>query len=194
MLAMLEGLQVAVLRMDGKDPEHYVDSAPRAYSLMKRALHEKNVRRFLIGRQFFVIFVVFLINQCTIFPDISRLGIPEGIWFAFVSLGFPTALNILCWCQLPTQILANQDPLLFMNRPGARFVLEVCLYTEMTGLSHFSWVVASISRATWFQIDSAVSEIAKFKAVGKDDCHHPPTTDAALTSLDGERTDKGTEV
>jgi hypothetical protein len=166
-LAHLEGLQVAILVAEGKDREPYAESHPRAYALMKVATTEKNVRRFLIGRQFFVIFVVFLINQCTIFPNISHLGIPAGVWFAFVSLGFPTALNILCWCQLPAQLLGNLDPYMFMNRYGPFFTLYVCLVTEMTGLAHFSWVVSAFSRATWFRIDTiGLNEIKQYKDVG----------------------------
>jgi hypothetical protein len=151
-LAHLEGIQVAILVSETYDLEVYKDSHPRAYAMMKRATYEKNVRRFLIGRQFFVIFVVFLINQCTIFPKINNLGINSGVWFVFVQLGFPTALNVLCWFQLPTQLLANEDSMKFMNRFLPRTTLEVCLFTEITGLAHFSWVVSAFSRATWFRI------------------------------------------
>ncbi|CAE7494698.1 SIT, partial [Symbiodinium microadriaticum] len=141
-LAHLEGLQVAILVAEAKDPEPYAESSPRAYALMRRATYEKNVRRFLIGRQFFVIFVVFLINQCTIFPEITHFGINSAVWFVFVQLGFPTALNVLCFGQLPAQLLANQDPVLFMNRYGPRFTLE----------------------ATWFRITaSAIQEIEQYK-------------------------------
>lgn len=151
-LAHLEGIQVAILVAEPKNLEEFKEKFPRGYAMMKRATYEKNVRRFLIGRQFFVIFVVFLINQCTIFPDISKMGTPGIIWLIFFQLGFPTAINVLCWCQLPTQLLGNHDPFLFMNRLGPRLTLEVCLFTEITGLAHFSWVVSAISRATWFRI------------------------------------------
>ena len=155
-LAMLEGLQVGILVRENKDPgeNNFETTHPRAHALMKRATHEKNVRRFLIGRQFFVIFVVFLINQCTIFPDIEQFGVNSILWFFVIQLGLPTALNVLCFGQLPAQLLANQDPMLFMNRPGPRFTLEVCLFTEMTGIAHFSWVVTSLSMATWFKVTS----------------------------------------
>jgi hypothetical protein len=139
-LSLLEGTQVAILVEVNKDPEPYKVSHPRAYALMKRVTHEKNVRRFLIGRQFLVIFVVFLINQCTIFPDIQHFGIPFGVWYFFVSLGFPTAINCLCFGQLPCELLANQDPYMFMNRYGPRTVVEICLFTEMTGVAHFCGV------------------------------------------------------
>jgi hypothetical protein len=151
-LAHLEGLQVALLVAEGRDPAPFASTHPRGYELMRLALTEKNVRRFLIGRQFLVIFVVFLINQCTIFPDISHLGINGGVWFFFVSLGFPTALNILCLFQLPAQLLGNTDPYMFMNRYGPTLTLYICLFVEWTGLAHFSWVVSAFSRATWFKI------------------------------------------
>jgi hypothetical protein len=151
-LAHLEGLQVALLVAEGKDHAPFAATHPRGFKLMQLALTEKNVRRFLIGRQFLVIFVVFLINQCTIFPDISHLGINEGVWFFFVSLGFPTAINVLCCFQLPAQILGNTDPYKFMDRYGPTLTLYICLFVEWTGLAHFSWVVSAISRATWFKI------------------------------------------
>jgi hypothetical protein len=164
-LAHLEGLQVAMLVAEGQDPAPYAATHPRGFKLMQVALTEKNVRRFLIGRQFLVIFVVFLINQCTIFPDISHLGINEGVWFFFVSLGFPTAMNILCWCQLPAQILGNTDPYMFMDRYGPTLTLYICLFVEWTGLAHFSWVVSAFSRATWFKIDQiGLQEVMQIKA------------------------------
>jgi hypothetical protein len=152
-LAHLEGIQVAILVAEQNPIEPFKDTYPTGYRMMKRATRGKNVRRFLIGRQAFVIFIVFLINQCTIFPDIDRLTINSVVWFVFVQLGFPTALTVLCWAQLPTQILANQDPYKFMNRYGPTFTLNVCLFTEMTGLAHFSWVVAAFSMATWYHVN-----------------------------------------
>lgn len=156
-LALLEGLQVAMLVAEEEDLTPYKEEKPRAYALMKLANTGKNVRRFLIGRQFFVIFIVFLINQCTIFLDISHMGINEVVWFVLVQLGLPTALNVLCFAQLPAQLLGNQDPMKFMNRIGPYFTLLVCLFTEMTGIAHFAWVACSISKATWFKISPECS-------------------------------------
>lgn len=163
-LSLLEGLQVAILVTENTDPESFRISHPRAYQLMKRVTFEKNVRRFLIGRQFFVIFIVFLINQCTIFPDMPHSGINNIVWLLLVQLGLPTALTVLCFSQLPAQLLANQDPLLFMSRYGACLTLEICLFTEKTGLAHFSWVVTSLSKATWFSITATkLDEIGQYK-------------------------------
>ena len=183
-LSLLEGTQVAILVEVNKDPEPYKVSHPRAYALMKRVTHEKNVRRFLIGRQFLVIFVVFLINQCTIFPDIQHFGIPFGVWYFFVSLGFPTAINCLCFGQLPCELLANQDPYMFMNRYGPRTVVEICLFMEMTGVAHFSWVVTALSLKTWYRgySRSVMTEQSKFQAM------ESVPTDATCSESVAERT------
>jgi len=162
-LAHLEGIQVAILLSETKDLEVYRESHPRAYAMMKRATHEKNVRRFLVGRQFFVIFVVYLINQCTIFPKISNLGINPGVWLFFIQLGWPIAINVLIWYQLPTQLLATLDAMKFMNRYLPRTTLEVCLFTEMTGVAHFSWVISAISRYTWFYRTPSKDVVSKEK-------------------------------
>jgi hypothetical protein len=196
-LALLEGLQVGILVRENKDPEenNYAVTHPRAYALMKRATHLKNVRRFLIGRQFFVIFVVFLINQCTIFPDINQFGFNPILWFFLVQLGLPTALNVLCFGQLPAQLLANQDPMLFMNRPGPRFTLEVCLFTEMTGIAHFSWVATAISMATWFKVSaSALDDLVTYKDLEavKDNKNKASSQTEDVTSV-GNGTDNNTE-
>jgi hypothetical protein len=182
-LAQLEGLQVAMLVAEGKDIAPYAVSHPRAHKLMQLALTGKNVRRFLVGRQFLVIFVVFLINQCTIFPDIGHLGINGNVWFAFVSLGFPTAINILCWCQLPAQILGNTDPYMFMDRYGPTMTMQICLFVEWTGLAHFSWVVSAISRATWFKIGPiGLEEVMEFKKQNNQNAPKTASANGASTA------------
>jgi hypothetical protein len=88
-----------------------------------------------------------------------------GVWFFFVSLGFPTAINILCFFQLPAQILGNTEPYKFMDRYGPTLTLYICLCLEWTGLAHFSWVVSAISRATWFRIGTiGLEEVMEIKS------------------------------
>jgi hypothetical protein len=197
-LALLEGAQVGILVRENKDPEenNFPETHPRAVALMKRATHEKNVRRFLIGRQFFVIFVVFLINQCTIYPDIQTFGVNSILWFFVIQLGLPTALNVLCFGQLPAQLLANLDPMLFLNRPGPRFTLEVCLFTELTGIAHFSWVVTGLSILTWFKVSpTALDDLVTFKDVEavKGRVNDATSQTEDVTSLGGQ-TDNNTDT
>ena len=143
-----------------------------------------------------MIFVVFLINQCTIFPDIQQFGFNPVLWFFVIQLGLPTALNVLCFAQLPAQLLGNQDPMLFMNRPGPRFTLEVCLFTEMTGIAHFSWVVTAFSMATWFKVSTpALDEIATYKdfEAVKDNKNNKTLSQTEDVTSNGGATDNNTD-
>ena len=72
-LGYLEGLHFAVVSAQ------YVPLTsevlfPRAYAIQQLILNETNaVKSFLIGRQFFVVFVVFLIAEITTFPRELKL-------------------------------------------------------------------------------------------------------------------------
>jgi hypothetical protein len=74
LLAYLEGLQVAILALEHVTPNSIPKNMPRARASHKLATAYKglNVQRFLIGRQFFVVFVVFLSAQLTTYPGKSR--------------------------------------------------------------------------------------------------------------------------
>lgn len=150
-LGVLEGLQVALLVSEDVELETVRVSHPRAHALMKKAFQGKNLRKFLIGRQFFVVWIVFLVSQCTIFPGMPHMGMSPVTWLLVVQLGFPTAIAVLCFSQLPVQLLAIQDPMLFMSRPGCALTLDACLVMESTGLDSCCWVAASVSKATWFR-------------------------------------------
>ena len=44
-------------------------------------------RRFLVGRQFFVIFVVFLTAQVTTYPTFPDMGMPEVLFVILIETG-----------------------------------------------------------------------------------------------------------
>ena len=73
-----------------------------------------------------------------------------------------------------------------MNRYGAGLTLDICLLTEKTGLAHFSWVVTSISKATWFPITvTTLDEIGHFKDLEAMK-NHTHNNKQILRSEDGE--------
>ena len=77
-----------------------------------------NVQRFLVGRQFFVVFVVFLCAQLTTYPDMPTLGVPN-IFFIIVRSG--------------TELRAEPYVLIkaMLARDGS---LPWCFYTSLTSL------------------------------------------------------------
>ena len=74
LLAYLEGLQVAILALERVDGAAFKASHPRAFVVhrLSTARAGLNVQRFLVGRQFFVVFVVFLCQWWTYRIDSTR--------------------------------------------------------------------------------------------------------------------------
>jgi len=81
-------MQVAILALEHTPGESFRAAAPRAFESHKLATGQMglNVQRFLVGRQFFVVFVVFLCAQLTTYPDMPTLGVPN-IFFIIVRSG-----------------------------------------------------------------------------------------------------------
>jgi hypothetical protein len=148
LLAYLEGLQVAILALESSNREDWEETHPRAFRLHEIATRGKNVQRFLVGRQFFVIFVVMMSSQVTTFPELERPDeFPAFLWFALVETALPGALIVLAFGQLMPQLIASRHSVLFCNLPGAICVLYLTLILEATGLTHFSWLLtATVAR------------------------------------------------
>jgi hypothetical protein len=68
LLAYVEALHYACVAIEKWDMSQYQDRFPRAVRCHKYVDDPEKVKRFLVGRQFFVIFVVFLLAQITTFP------------------------------------------------------------------------------------------------------------------------------
>jgi len=143
MLGYLEGLQVAILATEHKDVDHYEDLYPSGVKLVHLMARGKNVSRFLMGRQFFVIFVVFLCAQITTFPDVPTGSLPYWLKIVLVDTGLGGALVVLCFGQLMPQLVAQCDPLWWMDLPLALAVTRLCLFMEWTGIPHIAWVLSA---------------------------------------------------
>ncbi len=67
-LATVEGLHYAVVSVEKWDMSRYAEKFPRAVRCHSLVDTPNKVKKFLVGRQFFTIFVVFLLAQTTSFP------------------------------------------------------------------------------------------------------------------------------
>merc|ERR1719261_615447 len=115
-----------------------------------------NVERFLVGRQFFTIFVMTMIAQVTSFPDISHLNIPDVVWFIFIATGLPGAMVVTTIGSLQPQLLAAKDPWNFLDLYGSYSTLMLCYALEWTGIcTHFAWMLIGVLRKTLFITDMA---------------------------------------
>ena len=104
-------------------------------------LYTIQVKKFLVGRQFFVIFVVFLIAQITSFPKIPKnfVGMPALMTTILVQTGLPGIALVLTFGQLVSQIYVEEFTLQFLNLIGCEFVIRLSLAAEWIGICNFSW-------------------------------------------------------
>jgi hypothetical protein len=144
LLAYLEGLQVAILALEKVDPSFF-QNKPRAYKahMLATAHRGLNVQRFLVGRQFFVVFVVFLSAQLTTYTSMPLDALPRWLFIVVIETGLPGALVVLAFGQLMPQLIAATHPVAFMNLPGSLFVIRLALVFAALGITHFSWVLSA---------------------------------------------------
>jgi len=143
LLAYCEALHYGVVSIEKWDMEQYKEKFPRAYNCWKLVDTPSKVKKFLVGRQFFTIFVVFLISQITSFPFIppNFIGMPHGVVLALIETGLPGVAIVLTFGQLVSQIFVEEFTLQFMNLYGCNFVIRISLAAEYIGICHFSWLL-----------------------------------------------------
>lgn len=80
----------------------YEEKYPRAVNCWKLVDTPEKVKKFLVGRQFFVIFVVFLLAEITSFPGIPDdfAGLPSILILIILSTGLPGVAIVLTYGQL----------------------------------------------------------------------------------------------
>lgn len=118
--------------------------AARCHALVDTPM---KVKKFLVGRQFFVIFVVFLIAQLTTFPLMPSnfAGLGPGLVAVLAKTGLPGVALVLTFGQLISQLFVEEFTVQFVNMIGNEAVIRLCLATEYCGVCHFSWLLYHIS-------------------------------------------------
>jgi len=146
-ISLLEGCQISIVGLQDIDLELYKHSHPRAYKALKLCFQGPNVERFLVGRQFLLLFNGFLVSK------VAGAGTPNfyiGDWhWSEEASQFFWANSVLlmillaAFAQLVTQLLAAQKMLGFINLPFHAYYTIVlpCLAIESVGLTHSSYLL-----------------------------------------------------
>lgn len=102
LLAYLEALHYAVVSVEKWDMAQYEERYPRAVKCHRLVDNPEKVKKFLVGRQFFTLFVVFLIAQITAFEHMPKdfLGLPELLSLIVIRTGLPGVFLTLTFGQL----------------------------------------------------------------------------------------------
>ena len=148
-LTMVEGQQASLVGLPPVDPVLYKDSHPITYKNAALAFKGDNLDRYLMGRQFMVLLVVFVVNQCgqPLDPKVDVLGMPDWVKFIFLDIGLGMIIFTCVLGQLHTQVNATHCMIDFINNYFALFTLYTTMVIEFTGVMHAAYLIQNIMSA-----------------------------------------------
>merc|ERR1719223_1298157 len=143
-LTMVEGGQASLVGLAPVNPELYKDSHPIAYKCTQLCHKGDNLDRYLLGRQFMVVLVVFTVNISGGPKEAELWGFPDWMMNVFFEYGLAMILFTCMVGQLNTQVNASLCMLDYINNYFALFTIYVAMFIEFSGLLHSAYVVQLI--------------------------------------------------
>jgi len=144
-LSMVEGGQCSLVGLPPIDRALYKESHPLTHKICEFAHRGDNLDRYLMGRQFLVVFIVFFINlSAAPLADASLFGLPDWVMTVFLQTGVAMILFTAQIGQLAAQCNASHMMLDYINNYFMLFTLYVCMAVEFSGLVHASYVIQLI--------------------------------------------------
>merc|ERR1712071_645883 len=124
-------------------------SHPVTYKNAALAFKGDNLDRYLMGRQFMVLLVVFVINQCAgpLDPNGDVLGFSKGVKVVFLDIGLAMVIFTCILGQLTTQVNASHMMIDYINNYFALFTLYTAMTVEFSGVMHSSYLIQNILAA-----------------------------------------------
>ncbi len=141
-LGMMEGGQGCLIGLQPVDAELYRESHPVTWKCTKLAHKDDNMGRVLVGRQFLVVLVVFVVNLCIKATASAHvLNLSHDLSEVFVASGVASIFCTITISQLTAQVNAANCMLDFINTRFMLFTLYVSLAIEYSGLLHSVYLV-----------------------------------------------------
>lgn len=155
-LATMEGGQGALVGLQPTDKRLYAKSHPIAFKNTALAHRGNNMERFIVGRQFLVVLVVFSTNMmATAVKGAAVFGLPDIVNEIFLATGVAVILTTIILGQLTAQVNAASCMLDFINNRFMLFTTYVSLAIEASGLLHSVYLVQIFfSKITGTSIES----------------------------------------
>ena len=141
-LTMVEGGQGSLVGLVPVNFDLYKDSHKLAYKSTVVCYEGDNLDRYLLGRQFMVVLVVFTVNISGGPNEGAELwGLPDVIFEIFLGGGLAMILLTCNVGQLNSQVNASHCMLDYINNYFALFTFYVAMLVEFSGLLHSSYLV-----------------------------------------------------
>jgi hypothetical protein len=146
-LAVFEAMHIVVTVLRLSDLSSLGDNLQRIREMHRVFRWEEGTRRYLAGRQFAVVSVVFLISRLTTYSGhtwpLTKMTMPPPLTLLCFEYGLAGALFTLWWGQLVPQFLANRRPLWFGNLAVCKPAFVFGNVVEQLGVTTpADWVVA----------------------------------------------------
>lgn len=141
LLFNVEGLEIAVTALYGV----VLDDKARKRFHRAGAIHKLTsdpavLKNFLIGRQVFVILLVFILAGLTSsdqkYLPFTGIRLPDLVALVLFKLGFLGALVTFWLGQISGKILASQEPIRFLNFPAQVIIVRLAILVANSGLSY----------------------------------------------------------
>jgi silicon transporter len=141
-LTMVEGSQGSLVGLAPVDRELFKDSHPISYQCCEVAHKGDNLDRYLLGRQFMVVVMVFTINiSGGPIADATLWGFPDILTEIFLGSGLAMILFTCIIGQLTSQVSASLCMLDYINNYFALLTLWVSNVIEFSGLLHSAYLI-----------------------------------------------------
>ena len=144
-MSMVEGGQCSMVGLPPIDRELYKESHPITYQITSLGHKGDNLDRYLMGRQFMVIFINFTINLCgSPLEGANVLGLPGWLTDIFLGSGIAMVLTVVNIGQLTAQVNASHCMLDYIDTHFMTFTLYVTLLIEATGVMHVCYLIRDL--------------------------------------------------
>lgn len=166
-LSVLEGQLGTLVGLQPIDKKLYTESHRIALMNTSLAHNGDNMERYIIGRQFLVILIVFCTNLMgSAISDASVLGLPYIINEIFISEGVAMIIVTIMIGMLISQVIAADCMLDFLNHYFMLFTTYVALAVEKCGILHCIYLVnIFFSQITGKQIDAKEPKRSKLSCL-----------------------------
>jgi len=145
-LTMVEGGQGALVGLGPVDAELYKESHPMSHRCVQLVYKGDNLNRYLLGRQFMVILIVFIVELCGAThghdgEEVALWGLPGWIIGIFLSSGVAMILFTCMVGQLNSEIIGCHYMLDYLNSWFALITIWVALAIEFSGILHICYII-----------------------------------------------------
>jgi Silicon transporter len=144
-LTMIEGSQASIVGLAPINRELYKTSHPIAYKCSLVCHKGDNLQRYLLGRQFMVVLVVFIINNAGSPLEGAELwNYPEVLSTIFLASGLAMIFYTVMFGQLSSEVNASLCMLDYLNNYFGLFTVYAALALEWTGIVHAGYLIQMI--------------------------------------------------